>query len=268
MELFEERRFVPFLSELRLYSCGRRIKNFNHCYGPHEKDRFLLYFVKEGSAELDFGEKKTVICENTFLVIFPKSQFGYVCRKNLPWSIKWLAVQGDALEGYLSLLGITPENPYMPLKEPWAIEKELDRLYDLTKNSSLTDSLEALGGVYRILSLLASDREKNMPCNSYVLKALELIESSYKNPDFTVLALASAIGLHPNYLSVIFKKEMKISPKRFLTKKRLECACDLLRFSDLSIQSVAKESGFSDEFYFSRAFHKQYAQSPSQYRKD
>lgn len=268
MELFEERRFVPFLSELRLYSCGRRIKNFNHCYGPHEKDRFLLYFVKEGSAELDFGGKKTVICENTFLVIFPKSQFGYVCRKNLPWSIKWLAVQGDALEGYLSLLGITPDKPYMSLKEPLELEKELDRLFDITKNSSLTDSFEALGGCYRILSILASDREKTPPQNSYVLKALELIENSYKNPDFTVLALASAIGLHPNYFSLVFKKEIKMSPKRFLTKKRLEYACDLLRFSRLSIQTIAKESGFSDEFYFSRAFRKQYAQSPSRYRKD
>jgi transcriptional regulator GlxA family with amidase domain len=53
----------------------------------------------------------------------------------------------------------------------------------------------------------------------------------------------------------------------YLRKLRLARACSLLLSSDKSIGRVAAESGFVNQFHFSRIFKESMGVSPSDYRK-
>ena len=68
-----------------------------------------------------------------------------------------------------------------------------------------------------------------------------------------------------------FKREFKMhyneSPGKWLVKRRVNHAANLIVNSGLSITQIAFESGFEDLSHFSRVFKSQMGHSPAQYKK-
>jgi len=64
-----------------------------------------------------------------------------------------------------------------------------------------------------------------------------------------------------------FLNTFGVPPGRWLQEKRLNRAAHLLSHSDKSITEIVCESGFTNVSHFNRAFKKQWALSPVQYRK-
>lgn len=73
--------------------------------------------------------------------------------------------------------------------------------------------------------------------------------------------------VNKNYICTLFQKNLHCTFSAYLTEKRLHLAEQLLTGSSLSLHAISKEVGFSDEFYFSRVFKKNYSVSPGLYRK-
>ena len=61
-----------------------------------------------------------------------------------------------------------------------------------------------------------------------------------------------------------FKKAFKITPQRWLTKKRLELAHFQLAKKDKKARDIYLEIGFENLSHFSFAFKKQFGYSPSE----
>ena len=64
-----------------------------------------------------------------------------------------------------------------------------------------------------------------------------------------------------------FKKAYNMTVNAYITKKRLELACELLKGGTQSIKSITASCGFHDQNYFSRVFLKEYNMTPTQYRQ-
>lgn len=99
-----------------------------------------------------------------------------------------------------------------------------------------------------------------------VQTAKHIIDTHYDLP-LTMQALASQCFLSPNYLSKIFHAQVGMSPRQYLTKKRLFMAQKLLCSTQLTIQEIAMETGFGDVNYFIKHFKTAYGTTPKQYRK-
>ena len=83
----------------------------------------------------------------------------------------------------------------------------------------------------------------------------------------SVSDIASEVGLSVSRLSHLFKEKTGISLLKFLNKKRLTRAKDLLK-NGYSITNTANKCGYQDYSSFIRAFTKEYGISPTQYIKD
>jgi AraC-like DNA-binding protein len=57
------------------------------------------------------------------------------------------------------------------------------------------------------------------------------------------------------------------APLNYLNHLRLQRAVELLNTTDQPIKQISDQLGFSDQFYFSRAFNKIYNHSPSEHRR-
>ncbi|HKK62133.1 MAG TPA: AraC family transcriptional regulator, partial [Bacteroidales bacterium] len=79
--------------------------------------------------------------------------------------------------------------------------------------------------------------------------------------------LADVVGMAVNSFGRLFKEQTGLSPQHYLTRIRIENACNLLYHTNHNIDSIAEESGFSDRYYFSRVFKNQMNISPVRYRK-
>ncbi|MBO5501214.1 MAG: helix-turn-helix transcriptional regulator, partial [Clostridia bacterium] len=64
-----------------------------------------------------------------------------------------------------------------------------------------------------------------------------------------------------------FKKVYGVSPKQYIVNLRMNNAQSLLETTDYSVTEIAAIVGYSNPLYFSRLYHKQKGQSPSDYRR-
>ncbi|OMF18868.1 DNA-binding response regulator [Paenibacillus sp. FSL H8-0548] len=79
--------------------------------------------------------------------------------------------------------------------------------------------------------------------------------------------IADHIGLSPDYIVKIFKKETGLSISDYIVQERIRISKDLLTKSDLPISSIALAVGFSNFAYFSTIFKKEVCMTPQDYRK-
>ena len=61
--------------------------------------------------------------------------------------------------------------------------------------------------------------------------------------------------------------KFQLSPIKYITKKRISYACDLLVSNKHSVSDIASMAGYSDVYYFSRVFKENTGMSPSDYKK-
>jgi AraC-like DNA-binding protein len=75
--------------------------------------------------------------------------------------------------------------------------------------------------------------------------------------------LAKQFRLTPERVNAVFKDELGTTPSAYINRLRVYHAYNLLSSRVISVKEVALQSGFNDEFYFSRVFKKIIGHPPS-----
>lgn len=76
-------------------------------------------------------------------------------------------------------------------------------------------------------------------------------------------ALARELGVTPQYLNAIFRREVGLTPTDFINRERVYRASSLISSEGLSVKEAAARVGYRDQFYFSRVFKKVMKYPPS-----
>jgi two-component system, response regulator YesN len=95
--------------------------------------------------------------------------------------------------------------------------------------------------------------------------AKEYIERNYHKA-ITLEDIASEVNVSSQYLSRLFKAEMKENFIDYLTDIRIEKAKNLLATGALTIKEICYKIGYSDPNYFSRIFKKRVGIPPTEYK--
>ncbi|WP_137992319.1 AraC family transcriptional regulator [Streptomyces vilmorinianum] len=96
-------------------------------------------------------------------------------------------------------------------------------------------------------------------------RALRLLENDPAHP-WTVASLAAKAGASRAGLARRFTELVGEPPMAYLTGWRLALAADLLRATDLTVESVARQVGYSSAFALSAAFKRVRGVSPQEHR--
>lgn len=100
-----------------------------------------------------------------------------------------------------------------------------------------------------------------------VQKVIVMIESNLSS-DLTLSELANTLNINASYLSTVFKKETGKTVTGYVNEKRIELAQELLKTTNLQIQTIAQYCGIVDVHYFTRLFKKTTGVSPKQFREE
>lgn len=109
-------------------------------------------------------------------------------------------------------------------------------------------------------------RNENAQLSQEIYQAVTYIEQNLRSR-LTLNCVANHVGLSPNYLSSLFKKELHISFVDFINKKRMDMAKELLVTTNYKTYQIADLTGYTDDSYFSRTFKKITGKLPSEYRR-
>ena len=101
----------------------------------------------------------------------------------------------------------------------------------------------------------------------YVSHGLALM---YARPGarWSLEALASAVGISRTALADHFVRCTGMAPMQYLTQWRLRVAADSLAHSDRAIKFVAESAGFGSTAAFTRAFKREFGDSPAKWRRN
>ncbi len=85
--------------------------------------------------------------------------------------------------------------------------------------------------------------------------------------DISLDELAAEAQLSPFHFARMFKQSLGMPPRAYLTRLRVEKACDLLEKTDLPVTEIAFVVGYSSNQVLARVFFKHQHVSPTEYRR-
>ncbi len=97
-------------------------------------------------------------------------------------------------------------------------------------------------------------------------RCLELLRARLSE-DVSLDELAAEARLSPFHFARMFKQSVGVPPRVYLTRLRIEKACELLAQTDLPVTEIAQEVGYSSNQVLARVFVKHQRMSPTDYRR-
>src|SRR6202142_549736 len=101
--------------------------------------------------------------------------------------------------------------------------------------------------------------------NRRMLRTRDMMDRAFAQP-LDVPALARVAHISSAHFSRQFRATFGETPHRYLQRRRIERAMELLRETDRSVTDICLDVGFNSLGTFTRTFHEIVSESPSAYR--
>lgn len=244
---------------------------------PPEEESCYILLVAESSCTLQYGQGQTLLLN--------------------PGSTLLLGAGGGSLlqQGHSQPELMSCSFPLGVLQAVYGrTQRDYTRLFEPGQATVLYGSVQWTNRMHTLLELMATAMEDpEYPGALYLLLVLHYVEqqciaesSALAGPrnetveqvcaylsanypkKFSLSEVAARFYLSPYYLSRLFKRVTGQSIVDYLNQRRIQAAQKLLETTDLSISSVAEQTGFASAAHFRRVFREEVGTGPLQYRKE
>ena len=119
---------------------------------------------------------------------------------------------------------------------------------------------------YLLLTNLLIAQSKTRSTSEIIEKIVSYIQANYMK-NLTADDLSHHFGLSRTHMTRCFKEYTGFAPHEYITRLRIYNAKYLLKATELSIEEISLQTGFSDSVYFIQVFKKIEGITPSKFRK-
>jgi len=261
----------PLISDLYVTDIG---------YYPHASHHFrerteginqtILIYNTGGMGTINLAGKKIQLPADHFLFIPAYTPHSYCADLKTPWSIYWIHFSGPKATQISK-----PEMQAVPVSRTTTsrINERIELFDEIFKNLDRGFSVETLEYINLCLPRLLSSfshLEQYRSFNEHTSKdpisrsINFMIENTTKK--YRLEELSEVVGLSASHYSRLFLSRTGHSPIDYFIQLKIQRSCRLLDNTKLSVADIARESGFEDQFYFSRQFKRVMNMSPREYR--
>jgi AraC-like DNA-binding protein len=224
-----------------------------------------LYLLESGSAIVRTGDMELRLEPGRFYLFPAGTSAYYSCPGGM--HLSWLHFNIYVLPGLDLTQAFVP--PLSVAAEPGAEESFRHLLANIKSGTPAGLSRACSIAARFITPFLTADWSQVFRRGKNLANVEPVIEYIHRNltADLTLEGLARVAGLHPVYLSRVFKKATGRPPAKYVTAVRMNYASDQLRLTDKRIGEIGAESGFDDPYHFSRVFKQFVGVAPRIYRQ-
>jgi len=264
--LIDNRITRPFyISDMGFYPNAR-----NHYRvrkkGAHE---FIFIYCIEGRGVLNIHGESIIVLPNSFYVIPKKTSHSYEADHNDPWSIYWIHFDGEAAQALFERYSSSrkTENTIPFDNNRIAL---FNRIFEMFQSEYISPQLEyanilALNFIssfiYKKVDYNVQMENHNNVISEVITFLADNLDKSFKSED-----IAKQFNYSSSYIFNLFKKRTGYSLIHFFNLKKVQKACEYLKYTDLSVKEISYKMSFQDPLYFSRTFKKYVGMSPRAYR--
>ena len=255
--MFENKSFnIKEISSVALIKPQKNEKNKIY-YGDIVPKHELIYKLS-GEVVTHFGNNVFRIRAGNVYIIPKCSNANYYIERTVPGDCIDIFFDTDISLGQsLLLLDFNENNKVLNLFQ------KVYRLW-LTKPDGYY--FKCMSAVYEILYEMLSKSEQYSPKSKYKIieRGIEYIHNNlYGAIDYHTPS--KLCGISYTYFKKLFIEKFGVPPVQYVSNLRLERSKELLLTNKYSISEIAELCGYSDVFYFSKAFKKHTGLPPTQY---
>ncbi|MFA7076128.1 MAG: AraC family transcriptional regulator, partial [Candidatus Izemoplasmatales bacterium] len=118
--------------------------------------------------------------------------------------------------------------------------------------------------IMEAINKVISQNKFKKKSNENLIKAINYIKKNYRN-DVSLESVAKNVFVSNYYLSHLFRDEMNMTFIDYVNKIRIEAAVKLMKETNLTIQEIVSQTGFSDHSYFIKIFKRYHGITPKKY---
>ncbi len=274
---FDERAFLTNNENYKVYNVDSLEKIYSKIHDHDFIEIFILlsgsvtYFIEQGCYELKDFDIILVPPHTLHQLTITKNDIKY--KRMVLWIRrqyleKLSSSKTNLLEQFINY---TKNNNYI-IRNPeftFKIKPYLERIIELEKEKKYGYDL-LIENTFRELFIFSNtflEKEFNsIPAkgNPIIQKIISHIEDNLSN-ELSLKELSSELNLDEFYLSHLFKKEVGTTIHKYVIKKRLNAAKNLLE-KNYGVKDLISLVGFKDESHFIQCFKKEYGFTPKQYK--
>jgi len=236
--------------------------------GPWKLQRHVIHFVLSGEGSFSYNDEKVTVRKGDIFAIVPNKTVAYMQNPDNPWTSIWFEFTGTECSRLFKSVGLDENKLVMRVKNFSKFEKLFLDLIQNSANKNDEKGFLVVSKIYEIFGELVEDlpsvQEKDTD-NDLIKAITEYIGTNYSY-DISPGSIAKQFFISPQYLARIFAKHISTTPSSYIMSVRLNHAAQMLINSNLSISMIAESVGFTNPYYFSSVFKKQYLFSPKRYR--
>lgn len=250
---------LPLLS---LLDIRRQIPSYEQMDQPPLNDAYSIWWIKQGFANVEIDGAKYTIAPGGCVLILPRSVVRLRSADSVAGILDAYDFRFTANETAEALIGRFPA--------VFSADSEcISRFIDLLDGWAAVDGLARLRLHIRfqeLAVLLLEQRESSSASGveREVEKTIEYLQREFSK-DIRIEKLAEQTALSRVKYNDIFRTMTGKTPVQYLTELRIDRAKQLLIGSDQRLKEIAEQTGFRDEYYFSRRFKQSVGLSPIQF---
>lgn len=231
------------------------------------EDSHSFVYVMEGSFILHVDDKPYVVQKN-HLAYFPADVRirGWLTPERklniLKFNLK-AETNGQDLFTYFNLKNVN-HVIFVPREDMWNLYQSMREPKQAVGN--IPENLAMISGYVELIRIYMQTRIRLEQADSMFSDVIKYIHEHLAE-DIALQTLAKLKNLNEGYFTEKFKKEMGITPMKYIAQCRAKKATELLLYTDMPIRDVANAVGIRDVYYFVRFFQKQIGIRPEKYKK-
>lgn len=257
----ERRPSEPSKEDIRVLYAEEEKASPGSRFGPVVRSIYIVECCTGGRGTVIINGKEFENHAGQSYVLLPGDTVVHTSDRNQPRKGYWCALDGISVGTHLQQIGITSEKPFLPAELfediRWWMEQLTIQWQHHDAGALLRQTAYAYGLLGAILQNTPSTKKSTL-----IDKAIGIMQANYTEP-LNISDLAQQVGLERTYFSEQFKEITGISPYQYLTRLRIQKACQLIS-QGYSITQTAYLVGM-EPHNFGRVFKKEIGKSPREY---
>lgn len=226
-------------------------------WGPGRRTECVLHYVVSGNGYFN-GIK---VREGQGFYFGAGEMVEYYPDEKNPWNYFWINCSKEFAEKYILPTLTLDDNSLFQYSFKRRLMLIVNQIFEYDHPMS---TVESLGFAFSVL-MLHDRRKQPTKSQHFVQQAKRYIDYSL-NRKLTVADVAKELAINDRYLYTLFMKYEGVSPKEYISQRKIEAAVDLLNNTSLSIQEISMAVGISDIYSFSKLFKLRMGVPPTKYR--
>lgn len=209
------------------------------------------------------------LAAGTALILFPGTWHRYAPDPATGWDELWIELQGPTLARLCATGVLAPASAVVPLRTPTALARHLRAIHARLRRPTTGFDAVSAGLALQALGLLhetARPAPANTPIDRAIATAEQALAADLGAP-CPIPGLAARLGFAESYFRRAFKTRTGLAPLDYRRRLRLDRARRLLGTTNLTLEVIAENLGFSSAFHLSTAFKRAFGQSPRAWRQ-